>query len=144
MEHLPLFLQGDDVIAEAKAFQDSRLIFDGSADVGGQIEAWLDTEVPYELSKCGAASDAGADVTSKYDPDIDPGFKRNMTCAREIWLMALNRDEKSYNASVAQSVVSRAMKHLPGWRVAKNPQHCGIYGKQRVYVRTGSDEDWRK
>ncbi len=140
--HLSLHLEDDEAVAEALRLQGSRMVEDGSRDIAGLIEVWLETRVRPGREKCGVDDGEVEVTTDPFDPSIDESAQRDMTCAVEIWVMALGRDEDKYDQRAAQGIIAPAMRKLSKtWHPSLHARHCGRWGKVRAYLRIGSNLD---
>lgn len=129
--NLPLYLKGT-AGEEATSAQAARVVDDGSQSAAGLIAYWLETPVPVSLSRPGATA---GDFTENH-PDEELVL-RKVTCGREIFLKALDGKRDGYDQRAAQ-VVGRAMKLVSGWVTGKMAR-CGEYGRQRTFVRKGTE-----
>lgn len=125
---LPLHLTGE-AVGQSEEAQALHVVPDVAKSDAGVIEVWLETPVPFKLSRPGA-------VVSDEDDAFDLGADvlRDRTCGREIWVRALGGEAKFYDQRQAQRI-GKAMKHVPGWGKGKNAR-CGEYGTQETYERT--------
>lgn len=114
---LPLYLQNSAASEEAAELQESRRQETADEVLAGQISAWLETPVGDGFGVEGVAS----------------GELRSEVCLAEVRDHLLGLDRSKYDQRT-QQMLGRAMRLVPGWRVAgqKNTKH---YGKQRIFCR---------
>lgn len=118
---LPLYLANAESSTKAQQIQESRRIETAEDGIAGQIAAWLERPVYRD----------GLDGTKVAE-------RRVSTCLREIWYEVLDGDFKQYGQQQA-SMLSRAMKLIPGWVSDGEKADVPKYGRQRVYVRRQAD-----
>lgn len=92
----------------------------------GTLEGWLDTPI------------GAADGADDFDADA-PQEVRNVTCVEEIWTEMMGRDPGSMGRAEATKI-GNALNRLEGW-VYAGRMRTKKYGRQRVYRRTGLDDD---
>lgn len=119
---LPLYIRNEAAVNAAKAMQESRRQL-GSDDVlAARIEEWLSQPI-------------GADLGLDDLGDEEPRY-REITCLPEIWVEMMGRDINNY-PDRDQQQLGRAMRRVAGWTTTGERERFPIYGRQRVYRRTG-------
>ena len=135
---LPLYLSNKEAAAYALILQGEKVVEDGSLDLAGMIERFLETPVPPALAAPGAEpGDYRADALTDDEPD--KLIKRNLTCGRELWEKALGYRSQDYNQAKANAI-GDAMKRIMGWEASGSVNTCGVYGRQRTYRRRRASE----
>jgi hypothetical protein len=128
-----LFLEGD-LIREAEAVQATAMEED---DRQGLVEAYLETLLPANW----ADMDLYARRNYLYDPK-DPlraqGVLRRKTVSNvEIWAECFGKDP-AVMKKMDSYEISAIMMRSPGWVRTSKREHIPLYGRQRLYVRSGS------
>jgi predicted P-loop ATPase len=114
---LPLYLDDDEAVAEARALQERRRIEFSFESLGGQIQGWVDTPIFDEFDDLGLSS----------------AIYRDEICAKEVWVDMLKNDASRYDQRAANEV-NRALQQLDGWEMS-GPRKTDRFGTQRVYRR---------
>lgn len=128
-----LFLEGD-LIREAEAVQATAMEED---DRQGLVEAYLEMLLPANW----ADMDLYARRNYLYDPK-DPlraqGVLRRKTVSNvEIWAECFGKDP-AVMKKMDSYEISAIMMRSPGWVRTSKREHIPLYGRQRLYVRSGS------
>ena len=128
-----LFLEGD-LIREAEAVQATAMEED---DRQGLVEAYLEMLLPANW----ADMDLYARRNYLYDPK-DPlraqGALRRKTVSNvEIWSECFGKDP-AVMKKMDSYEISAIMMRSPGWVRTSKREHIPLYGRQRLYVRSGS------
>lgn len=61
---------------------------------------------------------------------------RDRVCAIEIWQELFKGDPKTFSQANAREI-NGILRRVPGW-VSKSSVPCGLYGRQRAFIREGS------
>lgn len=101
----------------------------------GLIEEFLETMVPDNWDEMGLDERLvylGADFG-----EAQTGTKlRDRVCAIEIWQELFKGDPKTFSQANAREI-NGILRRVPGW-VSKSSVPCGLYGRQRAFIREGS------
>lgn len=103
----------------------------------GQIADFLAQEIPADW-----ASWAPDRRTSWWQSEDHTGqtlVPRSYVCANEIWRECLDRSGRDMDRQQSKRI-SGVLATLPGWASCKSVRRCGPYGKQRVWVKTETNE----
>ena len=60
---------------------------------------------------------------------------RTCVCAIEIWQELFRGDPKAFSQAQAREI-NNILRQMRGWR-SQNSVNCGIYGRQRAFIREG-------
>ena len=134
---LPLYLSNKEAAAYALMLQGEKVVEDGSSDLAGLIERFLETPVPVGQATCGAEPGDHGDT---FGDDNEKLIKRNLTCGHEIWEKALGGRKIDYSQRKANEI-TQAMERVPGWVHTGKLYGCGKYGRQRGFTRAGAKLD---
>lgn len=122
-ETLPLYLSDQEAGREAARLQESRRAESAEEGLAGEIAAWLEKPI---------GADLGLD-----DLDGEEPRYRNQVCIRDVWVEMMGREVSLLDQNKSQ-MLSRAMRHVPGWYYAER-QSTDRWGRQRVFRRNGVD-----
>jgi predicted P-loop ATPase len=126
LKELPLFLTSEEAKREASELQESRRVETATDMLAGEIQQWLDDPI---------GTDSGFD---DLDPD-SPKIYRNETCAVQIWTEMMGKPKGSMGG-YDSTKIGHALGRLSGWtRVGQ--RRTKHYGRQRTYMRVGTDGD---
>lgn len=79
-------------------------------------------------------------INEKDGPTVEKGtVKREYVSNVEIWSECFGRSPSDMKPADSYSIAA-LMTQIPGWERSKDCRKKGIYGKQRVYVRTEEQE----
>lgn len=120
----PLWLENPDVLAEAKAQQQARVVKD---DLAPFVEAWLDKPIspdhwnlPY-----GSVDDFATEAEL---------LQRDRTCVLEIWIECLGGDVRTFGKRESTRI-GEIMRALPGWEEVTSTPFGVRYKKSRGFRR---------
>jgi predicted P-loop ATPase len=122
-ETLPLYLSDQEAGREAARLQESRRAESAEEGLAGEITAWLDKPI---------GADLGLDDLEGEEPRY-----RNQVCIRDVWVELMGREVSLLDQNKSQ-MLSRAMRHVPGWYY-DGRRRTARWGQQRVFRREGVD-----
>lgn len=120
---LPLYLKSEDAKSEAERFQEGARVATSEESIVGEIEQWVNTPIGAEFEDL--------------DGDKEPEYL-NVICAKQIWCEMWGRDASQFDTKQSM-MIGKALRKLPGWTLHPTRIKVSRYGKQRVYVRDGTD-----
>ncbi len=126
LTHLPLYLTSEEAKREATELQESRRVETATDMLAGEIQAWLDNPI---------GTDSGFD---DLDPE-SPKLYRNETCAVQVWAEMMGKPKGSMSG-MDSTRIGTALSRLKGW-VRQGQRRTKNYGRQRTYIRAGTDGD---
>ncbi len=119
----------DKVELEAKKVQEEHTEMNGKQ---GLIENFLDTLLPKDWNSMDLEKRmlfwSGGFGEKEEGTEL-----RNRVCAIEIWQELFRGDPKTFTPMQAREI-NGILRRIPGWK-SKNAMHCGIYGRQRGFMR---------
>ena len=130
-----LYLEGE-LLESAEMEQKKAMELD---ERQGIVEDYLNMLLPERWEKMDLYARRSY-INEKDGPTVEKGtVKREYVSNVEIWSECFGRSPSDMKPADSYSIAA-LMTQIPGWERSKDCRKKGIYGKQRVYVRTEEQE----
>lgn len=123
LKDLPLFIQSEGAVIEAKSLQESRRVDTAEDVLASRIEAWANEPL------------GAADEDDELNPNA-PQKVRNSISTLQVWVEMEKHDASKFGPA-EQSRYGRAMGRVVGFKKLPARAMTKKYGRQWVYVREG-------